>query len=130
MEEYDCWWYQLEVSTGCLGGFTGEPSYRAFNKSSAKLDLGSCQCTLLPLTSGVTRMQQSNESTCQNLCGGWDGSVPVVISNAEVGKLLQGVPALLCLLQEDSEGYALLCSACFRLLGVLVGVEAEETEEV
>lgn len=66
----------------------------------------------------------------QNLCGGWDGSGPVVISNAEVGKLLQGVPALLCLSQEDSEGYVVLHSACFRLWGILVGVEAEEIEEV
>lgn len=57
------------------------------------------------------------------------GSVPIVISNAEVGKLLLGVPAL-CLLQEDSEGYALLQSACFRLLGILVGGEAQEIEKV
>lgn len=75
-------------------------------------------------------MQQSNESMWQNLCGGWDWSVPVVVSNAEVGKLLQGVPALLCLPQEDSEGHALLHSACVRLLGILVGVEAEEIEGV
>jgi len=66
----------------------------------------------------------------KNICGGCDVSVPVVISNAEVGKLLQGVPTLLCLPQEDSEGYAFLHSACFRLLCMLVGVEAEETEEV
>lgn len=70
-------------------------SAERFSKSSAELILGSCHYTLLPLTNSVTRMQQSKESMWQNLCGGWDGSVPVVISNAEVGKSLQGVPALL-----------------------------------
>lgn len=74
-------------------------------------------------------MQQSKDSTWQNLCGGWDRSVPLVVSNAEAGKLLQGEPALLCLPQEKSEGNAVY-SVCFRLLGILLGVEAEEIGEV
>lgn len=101
-----------------------------FNKSSAKLVLGSCQGTFLPLTNSVIRTPQSNGSTWQNLCGGWDGSVLLVISNAEAGQLRQGVPALLCLPQEESEGNAVLCSACFKFLGILVGAEAEGIGEV
>lgn len=49
----------------------------------------------------------------ENLCGGWDRSVPWVVSKANVSSLLQGAPVLLCLSQESERNAVLLLVSGF-----------------